>query len=263
MFLFNLAILKLNHLIFLKMSNLPLKELKPEQAQNRDFSNCDISLKRDGTLITFKEGKLFSPRCERSERFSHILKILKENNCPNLIGEMYIEGGNVFDISSSENWKKAQFMPIDTEDKNLSYSQRQTLLKQLVEQMSSPFITPLVKFKDFNSGWEFIKEKNEEGLVIRNEREWFKVKILKEAKVEIKEHETGNVKGTFVLIDGNRISGTSIEFVNQFKSIKAQGKKPIAEIEYCFLTEEGHYFQPRLRRITTEAELKEEHQKCF
>ena len=87
------------------MSNLNITDLKPELAQKRDFGNSDITLKRDGTLITFENGKLFSPRCERSQRFSHILNILKEKNMPNCYGEMYIEGGNVFDVSSSENWK--------------------------------------------------------------------------------------------------------------------------------------------------------------
>lgn len=87
------------------MGNLSITAITPEQASKRNFNDYQITLKRDGTLITFKDGKLFSPRCERSERFKHILNILKEKNCPNLFGEMYIEGGCVFDISSSENWK--------------------------------------------------------------------------------------------------------------------------------------------------------------
>jgi hypothetical protein len=76
------------------MSSLNITDLKPEQAQKRDFNNCDITLKRDGTLIYFKDNKLLSPRCERSERFKHILNILKEKNVPNLFGEMYCD----FDI---------------------------------------------------------------------------------------------------------------------------------------------------------------------
>lgn len=87
------------------MSNLNITDLKPEQAVKRDFSNADITLKRDGTLIFFKDNKLFSPRCERSQRYSKILNILKEKGMPNCYGELYIEGGNVFDVSRSENWK--------------------------------------------------------------------------------------------------------------------------------------------------------------
>jgi ATP-dependent DNA ligase len=145
-------------------------------------------------------------------------------------------------------------MIIDLEDKSLSYSQRQALLGQLVKEISSEFITPLVKFKDFESGWNYVKETKGEGLVVRNEQNWFKVKILQEAKVEIKAHEESKEKGTFILIDNNRVSGTSKEFVRQFKEIKAQGKIPIAEIEYPFKTESGSYFQPRLRRIYTKGE---------
>jgi hypothetical protein len=237
------------------MSNLKIEDLKPEQAEKRDFSNCDITLKRDGTLITFKDGKLFSPRCERSERFKHILNILKENNMPNCYGEVYIDGGNVFDISSSENWKNAKMMIIDIQDSDLSYKERQALLGQLIEEISNEAITPMVRFDDFKTGWNYVKENESEGLVIRNERNWFKVKALKEVKVEIKEHEESKEKGTFILIDNNRVSGTSKEFVRQFKEIKASGGKAIAEIEFPFITENGHYFQGRLRRIYKEGEL--------
>ena len=236
------------------MSNLNITELKPEQAQKRDLSNFDITLKRDGTLIYFKDNKLLSPRCERSERFKHILNILKEKGVPNCYGEMYIEGGNVFSISSSENWKKAKFMPIDIEDKNLSYAKRQVLLSLFLKKMNSEFITPLIKFSNFDEGWDYVKENNSEGLVLRNENKWFKVKILKEAKVEIREHEPSKEKGTFILVDNNRVSGTSKGFVRQFHEIKAQGKIPIMELEYAFLTDEGKYFQPRCRRIYAKGE---------
>ena len=237
------------------MGTLNIQDLKPEQAVKRDFSNSDITLKRDGTLIFYKDGKLFSPRCERSERFKHILNILKQNNMPNCFGELYIDNGNVFDVSRSENWNRAKFMPIDLDKDNLNYDQRQILLNQLVKEVSSPYITPLVKFKDFSQGWEFVKESNGEGLVIRNGREWFKVKILKEVKIEIKDHIPSTEKGTFVLIDNNKVSGTSKEFVRQFHDIKAQGKTPIMELEYCFLTDENKYFQPRLRKIYAKGEI--------
>ena len=78
---------------------------------------------------------------------------------------------------------------------------------------------------------------------------------MKEAKVEIKEHEKGSQKGTFILVDNNRISGTSETFVETFNNLKEQGRKPIAEIEYQYLTESGCYFQPRLRRVVAESEI--------
>ena len=244
------------------MSNLEIKDLKVEQAQKRDFSNADITLKRDGTLIFFRDGRLFSPRCERSDRYKHILKTLKEKNMPNCYGELYVDGGNVFDISRSENWDKAKFMPIDLEKQELPYEQRQALLQQMVKEIASEQITPLVKFKDFKEGWNYVKQTDGEGLVIRNSHEWYKVKILKEAKVEIAEHEPSKEKGTFILSDGNRVSGTSKDFVKQFHELKAQGKKPIMELEFPFKTESGSYFQPRLRRITTQEQLNEEHLKA-
>jgi len=240
----------------MEMSNLKITDLKPTQAEKRDFSDMDITLKRDGTLIYFKNGELESPRCNRSVRFRHILNILKENNSPECYGELYIEGGNVFDVSRRENWNKAKFMPIDLEDTQLSYSERQAVLKKLVEEISSESITELQKFKDFDEGWNYVKENDSEGLVIRNNSNWFKVKALKEVKIEIAEHEPSKEKGTFILKDGNRVSGTSKEFVRKFHELKAQNKIPIAEIEYPFLTKNGSYFQPRLRRIETIENLK-------
>jgi hypothetical protein len=230
------------------MSDLKIDELKPCQAEKRDFSNSDITLKVDGTLIFFRDGKLFSPRCERTERFKHIVEVLKQNNFPNCFGEMFY-GNNVFDISSKENWNKALFMPIDIQNTNLNYQERQILLNQIIKEANSPNIKGLTKFKDFKEGWNYCINNNKEGLVIRNNREWYKVKVLKEAKVEIKAHETGKNKGTFILIDDNRISGTSNDFVVQFFELKSEGKTPIAEIEFPFITDKGHYFQPRLRRV--------------
>ena len=128
------------------------------------------------------------------------------------------------------------------------------MLKKLVEEISNESITKLIKFKDFDEGWDYVEENKGEGLVIRDNRNWFKVKILQETKVEIKQHEPSKEKGTFILIDNNRVSGTSKDFVRRFWEIKAQGKKPIAEIEYQLLTKNGSYFQPRLRRIFVEGE---------
>jgi ATP-dependent DNA ligase len=148
-----------------------------------------------------------------------------------------------------EGTYKVKFMPIDIKDSPLSYSQRQVLLKQLVTEISNEAVTPLVKFKDFESGWNYVKETKGEGLVVRNEREWFKVKALQNTKIEIVRHEEGSEKGCFILSNGNKVSGTSKELVKQFKEIKERGNKAIAEISYPFITETGHFFQPRLTNL--------------
>lgn len=231
------------------MSDLPIKSLTIEQAQKLD-NKFDVLLKRDGTLIYYKDKKLFSPRCERSERFKHILDILNNSNIKNCYGEMYIDNGNVFDVSKKENWKKTKFMPIDLIDNSVGYSQRQLILSREIKKLNNPFITSMIRFKEFDEGWKYVLDNNSEGLVIRDESNWYKIKILQEIKIEIKEHEIGKNKGTFILVNGNKVSGTSESFVNTFHKIKAENKKPIAEIEYCFLTKDNKYFQPRLRQIT-------------
>jgi len=236
------------------MSDLKIKDVKPKEAKNMNFKGYDISLKIDGTLIYWKDNKLYSPRCERTERFKHIAEILKAHKFPNCMGEMFVEGKgtNVFDVSKRENWNKAVFMPFDLLDNKKSFLERKEELNRLVEALNNSFITPTIQFKDFSEGWNYVNENESEGLVIRDNNNWIKVKLLKEIKLEIVEHETGKDKGTFILKNGSRISGTSQQLVIQYTGIKKRGKKPIGEIEYAFETKEGKLFQPRLRQITEE-----------
>jgi len=239
------------------MGDLNITTISKAEAENLS-SDYDISLKYDGTLIYYINGRLLSPRCDRSDRFSHILNILKESNFPNCMGEMFIDkkGSCVFDVSKKENWNKAKFMIFDLIDyKDYSYKERQVLLNSLIVAKDNPFIIPMKKFNSFKEGYDYCIENNSEGLVFRNSHNWFKFKLLKEDKIEIVEHEVGKDKGTFILKNGNRISGTSLQFVIQYTGIKNRGKKAIAEIEYPFMTKEGRYFQPRLRQIV-EAEEK-------
>lgn len=238
------------------MSDLSIKDIKPEQAKEMDFNDYDISLKLDGTLIYFIDGKLISPRCERSERFKHILNILIKDNFPNCVGEIFLDvkGSCVFDVSKKENWGKVKFMPFELigQDNFLSYSQRQQVLSVRVKMLENSFIVPMKKFYTFKEGWNYVLENQSEGLVIRNNHNWYKCKLLQEVKEEIISHQSGEVKGTFVLKSGNRVSGTSIRFITQYLDIKKEGKKAIAEIETPFITKDGKYFQSRLRRIYKE-----------
>ena len=100
------------------MSDLNIKEIKKPQAEHLSSFDYDISLKLDGTLIYFIDGKLFSPRCERTERFKHIVDILIKSKFPNCMGEMFLDKPNscVFDVSRKENWNKAKFMIFDLID---------------------------------------------------------------------------------------------------------------------------------------------------
>ena len=104
--------------------------------------NFDITLKRDGTLIYFRNGRLFSPRCDRSDRFRHILKLLIDENFPNCMGEMFIDKPSacVFDVSRKENWAIAKFMPFDIIDNNLNYIERQKLLAEKICSLNNNFL---------------------------------------------------------------------------------------------------------------------------
>jgi len=209
-----------------------------------------ITLKRDGMQITFKNKNLYSKSMLRNDRFGHILRILRNSNFPDCIGEMYIENGNVFDVSRSDNWGRARFMPFDLLiDK--PFEERQKLLDNLIDSIDSEFLTKPIRFNDLTEAWNYVLENREEGLVLKVGNIWYKMKLLQEDKVEIKSWEQGRDKGTFLLVNNNRVSGTSMEFVDAYNQLKRKGRV-FAEIEYPFITEQGHYFQPRLRRIFCE-----------
>lgn len=234
------------------MSDLDIKPISIEEVKQLNDEDYDITLKFDGTMIYFKDKKLFSPRCERSDRYKHILDILIKNKFPECVGEMFIDKpqANVFDISRRENWNKACFLPFDFLDSNLSYLERMKMLDKKVKEINNPYIFRMIRFKTFKKGWDYVLKYQSEGLVIRNNSKWFKIKLLKEDKIEIIRHEPSKVKGTFILKNGSHISGTSEDYVKQFHIIVRKGKKAIAEIEYPFITNDGKYFQPRLRQIT-------------
>ena len=161
---------------------------------------------------------------------------------------------NVFDVSKRENWAIAKFMPFDLIDTksnflNLGYNERQQILNEKVNFISNGFIIPMKKFDSFEEGWNYCLNNESEGLIFRNSVNWFKCKLLKEEKIQIVSHEVGKDKGTFILENGSRLSGTSLTYVEQYTDITNRGNKAIAEIEFPFLTKEGKYFQPRLRQI--------------
>src|SRR3990167_5725241 len=95
----------------MNMGNLPIQELKIQDLLKSKQSFQTITLKRDGCQVSYKDGYLITSRgINRSDRFRHITQLLKQYNAPNMSGEMFIDGGNVFDVSSSQNWHRAKYM---------------------------------------------------------------------------------------------------------------------------------------------------------
>lgn len=232
------------------MGELPIVTIEKEQAEHLDSFDYQVSLKIDGSLIYFKNNKLFSPRCDRSDRYKHILDILIKNNMPSCIGEVFLNlNSNVFDVSRSENWKNLKICIFDLLDSNLSLEERQKKIDEKVKEINSEFVISPIRFNDFKTGWEYVLANNSEGVCIRNNTNWYKCKLLQNTKMEIVRHEVGKDKGTFILANGNRLSGTSTTIVLQYLDIKKRGKKAIAEISYPFITKEGHFFQPRLTNM--------------
>lgn len=227
------------------MGTLNIKSIEKNEAEELDNS-YQITLKLDGSLIYFKNNQLFSPRCDRSDRYKHILDILIKNNMPSCIGEIFLNlNSNVFDTSRSENWNNLKICIFDLIDSNLNLEERQKFIDNKVKEINSEFVISPIRFNNFKEGYDYVIKNNSEGVVIRNENNWYKWKLLLEEKIEIIEHIKGKDKGCFLLKDNNKVSATSIQYLK----IKEEGKKAIAEVEYPFRTNEGKIFQGRLRRI--------------
>lgn len=228
------------------MEKLEFKELKVDEAMLKGFKH--ISLKRDGTQLYFVDGELISNRdCYRNNRFPHIVKLLKKFDINNVIGEMYIEKGNIFDITSKINWGNARYMFFDIVS-NQSLEQKQALIAELVDKINNPSITKPMLFISVKEGWEYVTKNNGEGLILKNGDSRYKVKKLNEAKVKIIGLETGLQKGAFLLENGGKVSATSRDFVEKYNRL-SNGNEILAEIEYPFKTKDGKFFQPRLRDL--------------
>ena len=221
------------------MGHLNIKPISIEDALELK-QVIEISLKRDGALLYWREGKLISPRnIVRNDRFPHIVESMQR--CPDCMGEMYKESGTVSDITTKDNWPDAKYMLFA---RDLG---EQGILNRYVELANSWWLTVPVLFDTILGGWKCVCENALEGLVIKTLNKWYKVKRLCEDKVKIVDWLPSKTKGTFILENGNKVSGTKMEYVEQFKASKGDC---IAEIEYPYLTKEGRYFQPRLRQIT-------------
>ena len=232
------------------MSSLNIKEIKLNDFLLKNFNGV-ISLKRDGCMMYFKNNNLISDRnIIRNDRFPEITAILRKNNFPECIGEMYVEGGNVFDISRKENWHKAKFMPFSILNCH-NVATELEIIMEAVKMINNPKLTSLVLFKDIKTAWDFVIQNNQEGLILKSGYGWYKIKKLMEGKFKIAGYEKGKDKGTFILENGSRISGTSMGIVNKYFEL-AKICEPMAEVEYCFITDSGKLFQPRLRRIYAE-----------
>jgi hypothetical protein len=235
------------------MANVDSIKLISIKEAMRLKGNWDISLKCDGTQVTFKNGNLYTKRCMRNERFPHILKLLRDNNFPECVGEIHIPGGKVFDISKAENWSSGVYMIFDLLEE-LPFEEKQRKIDLLCDRIGSEFVTKPIRFNDLTEAWHWVLENEEEGLVLKNENKWYKIKALKEEKVRIKSWEEGKDKGAFILENGSKISGTSIGFVMEYMGLRGMGKEVFAEIEFSYLTDAGRYFQPRLRKIFAKEE---------
>lgn len=234
-------------------------------------AGCIHELKIDGTSMDWTGFDLMSDRgIVRNDRFPHIVTELEQIQAL-VAGEIAIPGGNVHQVSASENWPKARFYIYDVLDykgKDYTGADPSTVRRVIDEILRSRFdhLRSPMFFNSFKQGWDFVcKTRNKgqyaEGIVLKeisNGRQ-YKVKYNIEEKLPIVGHVPGALKGAFLVErDGVtcKVSAGSVGFVKMMNDLLAAGEKPYAEIEYLFLTDGGKMFQPRLRRVGTLSDLK-------
>jgi len=231
----------------------------------QSITNALIEAKIDGGQHTWDGTNIISARgIIRNDRFPHIVAELRQHNFKGA-GEIAVPFGNVLTLNASANWHKARFYLFDIHELNGQNCQggtaldnrilREKAISQTAKNLRIPF-----KFKDFQTGWNWVLKHNLEGLVLKDigSSKQYKVKYRKEEKLPIVGFIPGAAKGCFQINRKGVIGGLSalsVGFIQQYKDLLAKGEQPYAEIEYLFVTDNGIPFQPSLRRIGTLADL--------
>ena len=229
-------------------------------------SNYLIEEKVDGTRIIYKYGNLISERGNIvNHKFPHIIKML-DGFKGILDGEIAVPDGNVIDVNKKENWNKAKFYVFDIIEymgislKNFKLERRKKILKVLGLKDTNIISKPKV-FESFEAGKEWVIKNQKEGLVIKYKPSkyfdvrsycWLKWKYQKEIEVIVIGHEQGSSHGTFLIeYDGikGRLGALSEKYVNEYRKLLKTGRTIIAEVIYLNKTENGHLFQPILKRL--------------
>lgn len=251
------------------MSKLTIKALTAKEARSTPVSL--VELKVDGSSMTWDGSSFTSDRdIVRNDRFSHVCKELA-NIDAKVCGEIAIPGSNVQQLIKRENWHKARFYLFDV----LEYKGKdvkgedpvkiRSIIDDILRSRWS-HLRSCRRFNNFTEGWDYVEKelaagRYAEGLMLKDSNSrLYKVKRLQEGKYPVVGFEQGALKGAFVIMMPNgetgKVSGTSVDFVKKYNDLLAANEKPYVEIEFQFLTDRGIPFQPRLRRLDTEANLK-------
>jgi hypothetical protein len=244
-----------------------IKHITPDDMFKLDVNDYYPEKKEDGMLMYYINGMLFSDRMiNNTSKYPHIARELSD--FPKgiiLVGEMHIQNGNVFDVNTKANFSKARYCIFDiiqydgVSTKDNPIEERWKLIESLFEKygQSQEMLERPYSEGTYKDMWAEVEANNWEGLVLKPKGSkygvgWLKCKRLLEIKIRILAYDPkeNNSKGAFILENGSRCDALSQAYVQQFADISARGKTAIAEVEYPFLTKDGHLFQPRLRQIT-------------
>lgn len=256
---------------------LACKEKRIEEVTDNPARIFEIKV--DGCRGIYFDGKLFTERkIDRSERFAHIVNILKNHNVV-LDGEIYSSSkdkpfGDLFLLNSRKGWSSARYCIFDILElggEDLTFKplwERKQILREFVRKLDTSLIHTPISFSRIDLAWNFVNTYNAEGLVSKDlnsvyfrssdifeERRtdaWTKIKNIKEEKEEVIGFEKGSVKGSFILKNGSRISSLSPDFEKEYNKLKEAMKNVIAEFTYLNKTPKGAYFQPCLKRLVSE-----------
>jgi len=212
-------------------------------------------------VTTFDGNNITSDRAIiRNERYPHIIDELMGMGIV-CRGEIALEGGNILQLNKKVNWHKAKYYIFDMYEVDgqstagLNIVERRAIIDDVIHSRAKKHITAPLQFASFKEGWAYVEANKAEGIVLKElHGECWKVKRLVEEKLPVVSHLQGKSKGSFLLNRNGipcKVSGTSAKFMDAYEILKASGEQAYAEIEYCFLTDDGIPYQPRLRRLGT------------
>ena len=256
---------------------LKAKDITPEQAEK--LQNYIYEIKYDG-LRAFWDGRhILSERgINQSDKFPHIADALNPYSDVILDGEICLLSHEhtytVHDINKRENWHKAVYVVFDLlkkREKSYEYVPfyiRRERLCDFIGEVYLDSVKEAIQFQQFKDGWDFVLKNNLEGLIAKDlqsryhlvvntadllkqhrVRSWLKIKWWKSGNEQIIGFNEGNVKGSFILANGSKISALSRKWVEEYLQLRDKDLDVICEFDYLYKTREGNYFQPRLKRL--------------
>lgn len=249
-----------------------MKAVSSDKQRGKHLGNMwKFELKLDGFRCLYQDGKLLSERgITQNHKFPHIESALSKLDAV-LDGEVALDGGTIHEVNRKENWSKAKYYVFDLLEwlgddlRDMPLVQRQNLLSRIVAELDNPSIEFVREFEGFEEGWEYVVENGCEGLIAKHKfsayprteilldevrsKMWLKIKHKKERVFVMERFDNHEDDTGITFTDGFHRFSCRGENSDIAKQILAEDGKIRVEVQYLYETEDGHLFQPVVKRV--------------